>query len=115
MLPGCTDSKHLGPLADSVFRLSPIPIDRTRRDLKLVRDIQERLPTASFLPAMRVHLRSHSHGRSRAILMSILKFYVGALARPTALRASSKRARSSLHGSELCSRVCGVAAMVIAS
>ena len=111
MLPGCTDSKHLGPLADSVFRLSPIPIDRTRRDLKLVRDIQERLPTASFLSAMRVH----SHGRSRAILMSILQFYVGALARPTALRASSKPDRSSFHGSELCSRVCGVAAMVIAS
>ena len=58
MLTGGTDSKHLGPLADSVFRFSPIPIDRTKGDLKLVHGIDERLPTESFLSAMRVYLRA---------------------------------------------------------
>lgn len=58
MLTGGTDSKNLGHLADSVFRFLPIPLDRTKGDLKLVHGIDERLPTAAFLSAIRVYVRA---------------------------------------------------------
>lgn len=60
MLTGGTDSKHLGHLADSVFRFLPVPLDRTKGDLKLVHGIDERLPVSSFLSAVRVYIHAIS-------------------------------------------------------
>eukprot|EP00892_Ulva_mutabilis_P007796 jgi/Ulvmu1/5389/UM022_0184.1 len=60
MLTGGTDSKNLGHLADSVFRFLPIPLDRTKGDLKLVHGIDERLPTAALLSAIRIYIHAIS-------------------------------------------------------
>lgn len=60
MLTGGTDSKHVGHLADSVFRFLPVPLDRSKGDLKLVHGIDERLPVSSFLSAIRVYIHAVS-------------------------------------------------------
>lgn len=55
MLTGGTDSKHLGHLADSVFRFLPVPLNYTKGDLNLVHGIDERLRVDSFLAAIRIY------------------------------------------------------------